>query len=117
MQRSVAFHRNDAVRDDEMRRHRAVDIEDAPVDPLPMENVLRPPIDRARDGAEHVFMLSVTFAQWCVFTLGIDTKSPARILCGIHSESSPVKGIVTFTCCTSFRFKPTRLSARSRSCD
>ena len=55
-------------------------------------------------------MLSVTFAQWCVFTLGIDTKSPARILCGIHSESSPVKGIVTFTWRTSSRFKSTKLS-------
>ena len=33
----------------------AVDVEDAPVDPLPMENVLRPSIDGAEDSAEHVF--------------------------------------------------------------
>jgi len=55
MQRSVAFHGHNAIRDHEMCGQRAVDIQDAPVDPLPMENVFRPAIDRAGDGAEHVF--------------------------------------------------------------
>ena len=64
------------------------------------------------------FRLSVTPAQWCVFTLGMETmRSAARMLCGIHSESSPVNGVVTFTRRTSSRFKSTKLSLRSRSCD
>src|SRR6516165_11100185 len=51
MKRSVAFHRNYAVRDHEIRGRCAVDIEDAPVDSLPMEYVLRPAIDRAGNDA------------------------------------------------------------------
>jgi hypothetical protein len=49
LERSVAFHGDDAVRDHEMRGQGAVDIEDARGRSLP--TFFRPAIDRAGDGA------------------------------------------------------------------
>ena len=49
LERSVAFHGDDGVRDHEMRGQGAVDIEDARGRSLP--TVFRPAIDRAGDGA------------------------------------------------------------------
>src|SRR6266542_1466578 len=54
VQGPVSFHRDDAVRDDEVHRYCRADIEDASVDALPMQDVLRPPVLRARDHAEHI---------------------------------------------------------------
>ena len=50
----VAFHRNNAVRDDEMHWSRRANIENAAVDALPMQNVLGPAILRAGHYTEHV---------------------------------------------------------------
>src|SRR6266498_249674 len=49
VQGPVSFHRDDAVRDDEVHRYCGADIEDASVDALPMQDVLRPPVLRAGD--------------------------------------------------------------------
>ena len=44
VQRPVTFHRHNAVRDDEMHWNRRTHIENAPVDSLPMQNILRPAV-------------------------------------------------------------------------
>src|ERR1035437_2516457 len=54
VQRPVAFHRNDAVRDDEMHWSRRTNIENAPVDAIPMQNVLGPAVLCARHYTEHI---------------------------------------------------------------
>src|SRR5712691_1246110 len=51
----VPLHGNDAVRDDEVHRRRRADIKDAPVDALPMQNILGPAILCARHDTKHVF--------------------------------------------------------------
>jgi hypothetical protein len=63
MQRPVTFHGNYTVRDDEVHWHSRTDIKDAPVDAVPMQNVLGPAILRAGHYADMFFMLSVTPAQ------------------------------------------------------
>ena len=73
VKRAVAFHRDNATSDDKVDRYGCTDIEDAAMNPFPMEEILRPSLLRARHDAEHVFMLSVTPAQWWVLTLGIET--------------------------------------------
>jgi hypothetical protein len=55
LKRPVPFHGNDAVRYDEVHRRRCADINDAPVDALPMQHVLGLAILRAGHHAEHVF--------------------------------------------------------------
>src|ERR1039457_2753760 len=55
VQRPVTFHRHNAVRDDEMHWNRRTNIENAPVDSLPMQNILRPAVLCARHYPEHVF--------------------------------------------------------------
>src|ERR1035437_1611884 len=43
-------------------------------------------------------MLRVTPAQWCVFTLGIETmKSLVKTVRGSHRQSRPVKGVCSGT--------------------
>ena len=45
---SVAFHRHDAVRDNEVDRNGGAQIEDAFLNALPVEDILRPSVSRAR---------------------------------------------------------------------
>src|SRR6185369_3724554 len=55
LDRPVALHAHDAVDDGKARhRQRAVDVEDALVDARPVQDVLRPAVDSARDAAKHV---------------------------------------------------------------
>src|ERR1700730_11435949 len=55
VKRPVPLHDNDTVRDYEVHRRRRADIKDAPVDALPMQNILGPAILCARHDTEHVF--------------------------------------------------------------
>src|SRR5664280_2205263 len=50
----VSFHRHDAVRDNEVDRNGGAQIEDAFLNALPVEDVLRPSISRTRYYAKHV---------------------------------------------------------------
>src|SRR6266849_3739930 len=54
VKRPVTLHGNDAVCDDEVHRHRRADIKDAPVDALPMQNILGPAVLCARHYTENV---------------------------------------------------------------
>src|SRR5664279_1144135 len=54
VERPVAFHRHNAVRDNETDRNGCAQIKDALLNPLPMENVLRPSVSRTRHDTEHV---------------------------------------------------------------
>src|SRR5271157_5268517 len=51
---SVSFHCHDAVRDNEVDRNGGAQIEDAFLNALPVEDVLRPSISRTRHYAKHV---------------------------------------------------------------
>jgi hypothetical protein len=73
MQRLVAVHTDDPVGNDEMRRNSGIDIEDASINALPMQQVFQLTVSNARRHADRFFILRVTPAQWCVFTLGIET--------------------------------------------
>src|SRR5664279_3465247 len=50
----VSFHRHYAIRDNEVDRNGGAQIEDALLNALPVKNILRPSISRARHYAEHV---------------------------------------------------------------
>src|SRR5271166_730916 len=50
----VSFHRYDAVSDNEVDRKGGAQIEDAFLNALPVENILRPSISRTRHYAKHV---------------------------------------------------------------
>src|SRR5271165_6187580 len=52
--RPVSFHRHDAVRDHEVDRNGGAQIQDALLNAVPVENVLRPSVSRARHYTEHV---------------------------------------------------------------
>src|SRR6516225_3045583 len=54
MKRPVPFHRDNAISDDKVDWYRCTDIEDAAMNPLPMEEILRPSIPVARNDAKHV---------------------------------------------------------------
>src|SRR5271166_5546994 len=54
IKRPVSFHRNNAVRDNEVDRNSGAQIEDALLNALPVKNILRPSISRAWHYAEHV---------------------------------------------------------------
>src|SRR5688572_30461580 len=54
VQRPVAFHGNDTIRNDEVHWHCGTDIENAPMDALPMQNILGPAILRAGHYAKHI---------------------------------------------------------------
>ena len=51
----VAFHRHDPVRDNEVDRNGCTQVEDALLDALPVENILRPSISCTRHYTKHVF--------------------------------------------------------------
>ena len=55
VQRSVTFHRNDAVCNCEVDWHGGTGVENVLLNALPVENILRPSITCARHYAEHVF--------------------------------------------------------------
>ena len=55
VERTVSFHANDSVGDDEVRADCRTDVQDALVDARPMQNVLRPTVTRPGNDAEHVF--------------------------------------------------------------
>src|SRR5271165_6470973 len=50
----VSFHRHDSVRDHEVDRNGGAQIEDAFLNALPVQDILRPTVSRARYNAEHV---------------------------------------------------------------
>src|SRR5664280_2022340 len=54
VERSVSFHCHDAVRNNEVDRNGGAQIEDAFLNALPVEDVLRPSISRTRHYAKHV---------------------------------------------------------------
>jgi hypothetical protein len=54
VKRPIAFHCDHAIRDDEMDRYRSAEIEDAPMDSFPVENILRPTVPGPGHDAEHV---------------------------------------------------------------
>src|SRR6516165_7500286 len=51
---SIALHGNYAIRNHELDRHRCADVENAAMNSLPMENILRPAILVPRHDSEHV---------------------------------------------------------------
>ena len=55
VQRPVSLHGNDTVSDDEVHWCRRTDIENAPMDAVPVQNILGPAVFHARYDAEHVF--------------------------------------------------------------
>src|SRR6202521_4219589 len=55
IQRSVAFHGDDTVRDYKVNWRRRTDVEDATVDSFPVEDVLGPTVLGAGDHTEHIF--------------------------------------------------------------
>jgi len=55
VERTVAFHGNDRISNYKMRPNSRADIQDAFVDPCPMENVFRPAVSIAGDNPKHVF--------------------------------------------------------------
>ncbi len=73
VQRPVAFHRHDSVRDDEMHRNCRTNIENAPVDSLPVQDILGQPYFVPGTTPNMFFMLKVTPAQWWVLIFSIDT--------------------------------------------
>src|ERR1035441_971166 len=73
VQRPVAFHRDHPIRDNEVDRRRGADVENAAMDPLPVEKVFGQPYLLPGTMPNMFFMPSVTPAQWCVLILGIDT--------------------------------------------
>src|SRR5437762_14214307 len=54
MQWPISLHRDYAIRDNEVGRRRGADIQNAPMDAFPMENVLGPAVLGPRNDAEHV---------------------------------------------------------------
>src|SRR6516225_9365140 len=54
MKRPVPFHRDNAISDDKVDWYRCTDIEDAAMNPLPMEEILRPSVPVARNDAKHI---------------------------------------------------------------
>ena len=86
VQRPVALHRDHAIRDDEVDRRRRADIENAAMDPLPVEKIFGPAILASPAQCRTCSSCSsVTPAQWCVLILGMDTtKSDASTVRGSH---------------------------------
>ena len=55
VERSIAFHRHNPVRDNEVDRNGCAQIENALLNAFPVENILRPSVSRARHYTKHVF--------------------------------------------------------------
>jgi len=55
VKRSVTFHCDDGICDDEMRAHRCANVENAFVDSGPVEDILGPAVTASRNDSEHVF--------------------------------------------------------------
>jgi len=83
VERPVSFHSYDAVRDNKVDRNCRAQVEDALLNALPVENILRPSVSRARYNAEHVLHAESDARPVWVFILGIDT---------IKCASSTVRG-------------------------
>ena len=85
VERSVAFHYDDAVRDDKVRTDGSADIQNAFVNSDPMKDVLRPAIARSRHNAKHVLHAERDTGPVMALTFGIDTmKSDAKTVRGSH---------------------------------
>src|ERR1017187_4389269 len=70
VQRPVALHRDHPIRDNEVDRHRGADVENAAMDPLPVEKVFRPAILTPRHNAEHVLHAERDSGPMVRFDLG-----------------------------------------------
>src|SRR5271166_6618537 len=55
VERPVSFHCHNAVRDDEVNRNGGAEIEDAFLNAVPVEDILRPSVSCARNYAEYIF--------------------------------------------------------------
>ncbi len=70
VQRPVALHRDHPIRDNEVDRRCGADVENAAMDPLPVEKVLRPAILAPRHNAEHVLHAERDSGPMVCFDLG-----------------------------------------------
>jgi hypothetical protein len=70
VQRPVAFHRDHPIRDNEVDRRRGADVENAAMDPLPVEKVFRPAILAPRHNAKHVLHAERDSGPMVRFDLG-----------------------------------------------
>ena len=69
----VSFHCHDAVRDNEVDRNGGAQIENALLNALPVEDILRPSVSRAGTTPNMFFMLRVTPDQPCLI-FGMETR-------------------------------------------
>src|SRR5271165_5577755 len=82
---TVSFHRHYAVRDNEMNGNRGTEIEDALLNALPVEDILRPSVSRSRHYAEHVLHAESDARP----VMGLYFRHRHNKICFQHSPGEP----------------------------
>src|SRR5271165_3847574 len=85
VERSIAFHRYYPVRDHEMDRNGGTQIENALLNALPVENILRPSVSCARYYAEHVLHAKSNAGP----VVGLDLRHGNQEIRFQHSPGEP----------------------------